>query len=179
MAEDALTFRDRYSTSVRSSNLRSAPDTTHSATDVLGAAGIASKRTPLGIALMRLFSGDNGAAAQIVQTMAGMLVGKAWHAHKLELKPTQATDMAQAVLAWHRDGTCKPCGGHGYLMVEGAPTLSDHQCPRCRGTGRVPFDRHFKGARLDLAQWLVAEVEREQAFAGPAAMRALAPRLEL
>ena len=176
---EAVTFRDRYSSAVRSSNLHSDPDTLRSAADVLGAAGFASKRTPLGIALMRLFTGDNGAAGQIVEHMAGMLVGKAWHAHRMALKPTQATDMAQAVLAWHRDGTCKPCGGHGFLMVEGAPTLSGHQCPECRGTGRVPFERNFKGARLELAKWLVAEVEREQAMAGPAAMRALAPRLEL
>jgi hypothetical protein len=176
---EPTTFQDRYSSAVRSANLKSQPGTTRSDADILGAAGIAAKRSPLAIALLRLFAGDNHASRDIVLQLAQMLVGKAWHAKRFSLPRTEAEDIAKAVLAWHRDGTCRPCGGHGYTAVEGAPTISDHQCPVCRGTGRMPFDRHFKGSQLDLAQWLVAEVEREQAMAGPAAMRALAPRLEL
>jgi hypothetical protein len=111
--------------------------------------------------------------------MAGRLTGKAWHAHRLKLDATQAKHLSQAVLAWYRHGSCKPCGGHGFLPVEGAPTLSDHQCTACNGYGRVPFEKHLKGARLELAKWLGSEIERELSYAGPAAMRALAPRLEL
>lgn len=176
---EPTTFSDRYSSAVRSANLKSQPGTTRSDADILGAAGIAAKTSPLAIALLRLFAGDNHASRDIVDHLAQMLVGKAWHSQKLNLPRLEADDIAKAVLAWHREGTCRPCGGHGYTRIEGAPAISDHQCPSCRGTGRMLFDIHFRGARLDLARWLVSEIEREQAIAGPAAMRALAPRLEL
>ena len=52
-------------------------------------------------------------------------------------------------------------------------------CKFCRGTGKILFDRQFPITRLELARWLLVEIEREQAVAGPAAMAALAPKLEL
>lgn len=185
-----MRIQDRYASAVRSSNLRSKPDTTHSDTDVLGAAGLAAKPvrvvdgierpgSPLGIALMRLFAGDNTAAADIVRIMAASLVGKAWRMSEQRVSQVQAEDIARAVLAWHRDGVCKPCGGHGYKLVEGAPMLSEQTCPACHGTRKVPFDSAFPLDLVLLARWLLAEVEREQAIAGPAAMAALAPRLDL
>ncbi|WP_046111807.1 hypothetical protein [Aquincola tertiaricarbonis] len=173
-----MTFEDRYASAVRSSNLRGKSDV-QGAVDVLGAAGLAAKRTPLGMALERLFVGDNAAAGEIVNILAGMLVGKAWHGDRIELPRTEAADMARAVLAWHRDGVCKPCGGHGVLVMRGTPTLGDQRCTACRGTGRLLFDRFFSMERLHLARWLVAEMEREMNVAGPAAMAALRPKLDI
>ena len=169
---------DRYAGAVRSSNLASKPDTTYSDSDVLGAAGLAAKRAPLGVALLRLFSGDNHASGEIVEIMADKAVGKAYRLGN-ECGRVEADDIARAVLAWHRDGTCKPCGGHGVRLIPGTPTLGGEPCPKCRSTGRVLFDRQFTMERLDLARWLVAELEREMAIAGPEAMRKLAPRLDL
>lgn len=186
-----MKISDRYATAVHSSNLKSKPETTFSDADVLGAAGLAGKaeRTlpdgtvvrgaPLGIALMRLLSGDNSASREIVAILSDSAVGKAWRMDSMKLQRVQADDMARAVLAWFRDGTCKPCGGHGYLLMQGAPSLSEHACPACRGTRKVPFDSAFPMEQVLLARWLLAEVEREIAFAGPAAMAALAPRLDL
>lgn len=145
-------------------------------TDVVGAVGLAGKRAPLATALLRLFVGDNRAARDIVHIMAGMLVGKAYRLGH-EIARVQAEDMARAVLAWHRDGRCKHCDGHGFLKFDGAPGLSDQQCSHCRGTGRVLFDRQFPIERLELARWLSAEVDREQQIAGTAAMRHLSERL--
>lgn len=144
--------------------------------DVVGAVGLAGKRAPLATALLRLFVGDNRAARDIVHIMASMLVGKAYRLGN-EIARVQAEDMARAVLAWHRDGRCKHCDGHGFLKLDGAPGLSDQQCSHCRGTGRVPFDRQFPMERLELARWLAAEVEREQQIAGAEAMRCLAQRM--
>ena len=144
--------------------------------DVVGAVGLAGKRAPLATALLRLFVGDNRAARDIVHIMASMLVGKAYRLGN-EIARVQAEDMARAVLAWHRDGRCKHCDGHGFLKLDGAPGLSDQQCSHCRGTGRVPFDRQFPMERLELARWLAAEVEREQQIAGAAAMRHLSERM--
>lgn len=144
--------------------------------DVVGAVGLAGKRAPLATALLRLFVGDNRAARDIVHIMAGMLVGKAYRLGH-EIARVQAEDMARAVLAWHRDGRCKHCDGHGFLKLEGAPGLSDQQCTHCRGNGRIPFDRQFPMDRLELARWMAAEVDREQQIAGVEAMRCLAQRM--
>ena len=177
---------DRYASAIYSDNLISRPDTTHSDTDVLGAAGIAGKATlasgrpgaPLAMALTRLFSGDNRAGAQIVEILAQMLWRRA-PSDGTKLLRTQSVDIARAVLAWHRDGVCKPCGGHGYHVIPGTLTIGDEQCRRCHGTGKRPFESQFTPALQPTARWLLAEIERESAKAGPAAMAALAPRLDL
>lgn len=173
-----MRIMDRYAGAVRSSNLGSRPDTTYSDSDVVGAAGLAAKRAPLGIALMRLFSGDNHASGEIVRILSGKAVGKAYRIGN-EITHVEADDVARSVLAWHRDGACKPCGGHGQKLIPGTTTIGDDTCPACRGSGRVLFDRQFGAERLELARWLVAELEREMAIAGPEAMRMLAPRPDL
>jgi hypothetical protein len=169
---------DRYSTAVHSSNLGSKPETTASDSDVLGAAGLAARRVPLGVALMRLLAGDNHASADVVRILADKAVGKAYRMGN-ECGRSEAEDLGRAVLAWYRHGTCARCGGHGVLLIPGTTTLGDTACPACRGDGRIRLDRQVPLIRLELARWLVAEVERELAFAGPAAMRALARTLDL
>lgn len=181
---------DRYASAVRASSLKSEPDTTHSASDVIGAAGLAAKawRTlpdgskvpgnPLGIAMMRLLTGDNSASSEIVRILAASLKGKAKRDGP-PMKWIECEDMARGVLAWYRHGACTRCGGHGYSLIEGTRTVGDHACPHCRGTGKILFDLQWPMERILLARWLLAEVEREQAIAGAAAMAALAPRLDL
>lgn len=181
-----MTVLDRYASAVHSSNLKSKAETTYSDTDILGAAGFASKLVlhdgrpgaPLAMALARLFAGDNRAVHGIVRYLEAIAWGKA-QADGVKLRREGAHRMACAVLAWHRDGTCKVCGGHGYRLVVGAPSLSENECQSCKGEGKVPFDAEFEPARLPIARWLLATVEREMAMAGPVAMAALAPRLEL
>ena len=175
---------DRYASAVRSSNLKSKPETTRSDSDVLGAAGLAAKKRPLAMALMRLLSGDNHATREIVALLEEKVVGKAYRM-EVEIQRTQATDMARAVLAWCRDGVCKTCGGHGFRLAgdaklgEGRGSLSEHQCLTCRGTGKVPFEKQFSLETVELARWLRAEIERDLASAGALAMARLAPRLDL
>lgn len=177
--DDTLTLQDRYSTAIRTSNLRSKPDTTRSASDVLGAAGLARKYNPLAMALTRLFCGDDREAREIVGILTNMLVGKAWHSRRISLDRLEAEDIARAVLAWHRDGVCRPCDGHGYQLIPGTPAVSDHECQHCKGSGKIRLERHFDQVQLPLAEWLMAEIEREQAVAGRAAMERIAPRLDL
>lgn len=169
---------DRYSTAVHSSNLGSKPETTASDSDVLGAAGLAARQVPLGVALMRLLAGDNHASSDVVRILADKAVGKGYRMGN-ECGRSEAEDLGRAVLAWYRHGTCARCGGHGVLLIPGTTTLGNHECPACRGDGRIRLDRQVPMVRLELARWLAAEVERELAFAGPAAMKALAPSLEL
>ena len=188
-----MSFLDRYSSAVHSANLKSGEDSHHedasanvSDTDMLGAAGFAAKAmrfdgrpgAPLAIALARLFAGDNRAVREIVEHMAQIVWSRA-HSGKVKLRRIEAHDIACAVLAWHRDGVCKVCGGHGYQLVPGAPSLSESKCPACHGIGKRPFDDDFPTVTLALARWLLDQVEQEMGRAGQAAMAALAPRLDL
>lgn len=173
-----MLIQDRYASAIRSSNLAVDERTTYSDSDVLGAFGLASRERPLAVALERLFSGDNGAARRIVAILAQMLVGKAPHM-RIAITHEQAHVMAQACLAWHRSNACRPCGGHGKLVIPGTLTLGHQDCKVCRGTGKRPFEREFHAEMRELAKWLIAEMERHQARAGGAAMAKLAPKLEI
>ncbi len=146
--------------------------------DPVGAAGFAGRTRPLALALLRLFVGDDHAAKDLIPLMSQMLVGKAFRTG-LDLRQMAAEDIAKAVLAWHRDGVCKPCFGRGYLQIDGAPSLSDHACPSCKGSRRAPLESAFRVEHAGLARWLASEIDREQAIAGKEAMKRLAPRFQL
>ena len=188
-----MSFMDRYSSAVHSANLKSGEDSHYvdasanvSDADMLGAAGFAAKAirfdgrpgAPLAIALARLFAGDNRAAREIVEHMAHMVWNRAL-TEGMKLRKIEANQIACALLAWHRDGICKACGGHGYQLVPGAPSLSDNECPACLGVGKRPFGDEFPLMTHWLARWLQERVEVEIGRAGQAAMAALAPRLDL
>ena len=173
-----MKFEDRYASAVRTSNLKSEEKTTFSSADILGAAGKASVHYPLALALLRLFTGDNKAADTIIELMSLKMVGKAYRLRD-EIDMVAASLVARIVLDWYRDSVCKQCGGHGFKRMIGAPTLSDQACPHCAGQGKRDFDSMFSSRRLELAKWAAAELEFEMALAGPAAMAALKPRLDL
>lgn len=171
-----MLIQDRYASAIRSSNLGVDVRTTYSDTDVLGAFGLAAKEHPLAVALQRLFLGDNKAAREIV----ALLAGEAWKKARglgVKFNRVQSEDMARACLAWHRDSSCKACGGHGVLVIKGTKTLGTQDCKVCKGTGKRAFEREFPVDQRDLAGWMVAEMERHQARAGGVAMAKIAPSL--
>lgn len=169
---------DRYASAIFSGNLKSDPLTTRSDSDVLGAAGLAAKEHGLAIALARLFAGDNGAAHELARVMADMAQTKAREL-RAKIRDHEAREIGAAVLAWHREGKCRQCGGHGFQLIPGTRTVGEQECRRCNGTGRLPFDSEFCATKLPIARWLLAEVEREQGKAGAAAMKKLAPKLHI
>lgn len=168
---------DRYSSAINSSNLKSRAETTWSDTDCLAAMGIAGRQHPLGAALQRLFV--DGKVSQCVSLLAEMARIRS---HKIEQRMSDAAAgvVAQKVLAWYRHGVCQDCSGTGKMvMLEPKPHLSEDDCPSCYGTGRRPFESGFSAAEIDIALWLQAEINRQQARAGQAAMQAIAPMLDL
>jgi hypothetical protein len=130
---------ERYSSAVNSTNLAVDPLTKWSDTDVLGAAGYAAKFEPLGVELARFLS--TGKAEGVIAEMQEMVFRRA-RTLSVKLSQVQAGDLAKAVLGWYRHGTCQPCGGIGHQLVPGTPVQGD-ECPHCRGTGRLLFDRLF------------------------------------
>lgn len=168
---------DRYSSAINSSNLKSRTETTWSDTDCLAAMGIAGRKHPLGAALQRLFV--DGKVSQCVDFMAWMAEDRT-NRVGVRVSKASATSIAQKVLAWYRHGVCQDCTGTGKLIVlEPKPHLSDADCPSCYGTGRRPFESGFSASEIDIALWLQAEINRQQARAGQAAMQAIAPMLDL
>jgi hypothetical protein len=166
---------ERYAVAVNSDNLTVDERTTYSDTDVLGAAGLAARRYPLGIALTRLFADGKPEAAILALTE---LAFKRARTLRVKLGRVEAEDISKAVLGWYRHGRCHPCGGTGYSVIPGTP-VQGAECPHCKGTTFIPFDRQFPQDRQELARWLSGEIDREQAAAGSAAMAMLAPRMEL
>jgi hypothetical protein len=170
-----MRITERYASAVHATSLKSDPATYMSDTDVLGAMGLAAKAEPLGVALARLLSG--GGASSAIDTLANMAFDRSKR-HKYRITELQCGDLAKAVLAWYRFGTCQPCGGTGFKRIAGTPVNGD-ECNHCDGTGKIPFDRQFSAELLPLAQWLSSQIDRSQAAAGHAAMVALAPKLDL
>lgn len=175
-----MRIQDRYASAIRASSLKHDPRSMHSATDVLGAYGLASKEQSLAVALERLLSGDNRQAHEVVRMMSLMVWSRAQVMRvKPKLMRPSAHDMACACLAWYRNGVCRPCGGLGKTLMPGTTVLSAHECQVCKGTGKVLFEQQFKPEWRELAAWLQAEMQRSLASAGPAAMARLAPSLDL
>lgn len=184
---------ERYSAATRSSNLKPKREQHEVGDlDILGAYGKADKHltdgkdgkgnpvrpAPLAVPLERLLTGDGNSAYEIVRMLGAMCW---WHARDIRVKINhiQAHDMAKACLAWFRNGTCQPCGGHGQTLIPGSKSFSGHDCQVCRGTGKILFESNFKTEHRQLARWLVTEIEREVGRAAPAAMRALSSGMEL
>ncbi len=156
--------------------------------DVLGAYGIADRRLsegvdqfskhPLAVPLERLFAGDNAAAGVIIGILSGIVRHKA-KSMRIKMSESQATDMAKAILGWFRKPACPVCHGHGFSLFESAPSLSGQECFSCNGTGKVPLERLFREEWRELVRWAISRMEVEAGMAGPAAIRALAPSLDL
>lgn len=170
-----MRISERYASAIHATSLTSDPATYMSNTDVLGAMGLAARYEPLGVALARLLSG--GGASSAIDTLTQLAIDRG-HKTKYRIKEVHARDLAKAVLAWYRHGTCQPCGGTGFKRIANTPVNGD-ECNHCDGTGKIPFDRQFSAELLPLAQWLSSEIDRSQAAAGYAAMVALAPKLDL
>lgn len=199
------TIIERYASAINAKSLVVDERTTFADSDVLGAMGLAGKRlaagwvttgpdgdgypvreSPLSVPLQRLLSGDNKASHEVVAILAAMVWSRAAGKNvKPKVTRVMAHDMACGCLAWHRHSACKACGGHGKLRIPGTNVLGDRNCPKCfdrvrqESTGRIPFESQFRVEHVDLARWLLSEMDRALGRAGPEAMKAIAPRLDL
>lgn len=167
---------ERYNTAIHASSLKPDANTTYADLDVIGAAGLAARYEPMGIALARMLGG--GGQGEVIEVMADAAFRRSQSIKGGRLTRLQAADISRAVMAWFRDGRCDPCGGTSYRIIPGTPSLGD-DCPVCKGTGKLLFDKQFKPEWREVANWLRGEVERSQANAGQIAMRKIAPMLDL
>jgi hypothetical protein len=166
---------ERYNTAVHASSLKPDANTTYADLDVIGAAGLAARYEPMGIALARMLSG--GGARAVLTEMTDAVHERSFRIRE-RVSVTVAENIAKAVLAWWRDGVCHPCSGTGFELIAGTPSLGG-ECKECGGTGKRPLDKSFRQEHKELARWLSGEIERCQANAGQIAMRKIAPSLDL
>ncbi len=175
-------FLNDYGRAVGSGNLRqgTAAGGEFRPGDTVAAAGLAAKKNPLGVALMRSFVGGDVEAKVVLRLLTEMLTSKAYRAGEI-LGPASADLIASQVLSWHRSSACPECKGHGFRTAVGElggtsrVVMGDTPCPACRGTAKRPFDALFPPERLELALWLREKVEAKQAAAVVEARRALRP----
>lgn len=198
------TINERYSTAINSRNLSVDEKTTMSDSDVIGAMGLAARRLetgwvptgkggegydiakePLAAPMERLLRGDNSAAYDLVRLLAKMAHEYSF-ALKIKITLGQCEDIAKACLAWHRNGVCGTCQGRQHPTFKGTPKLDENtNCPDCydkvlrHSTGKLPFDKQFRHEWRVLANWIKDEMARAAGRAGPQAMKAIAPSLDL
>lgn len=166
---------ERYASAIHTKSLKHEERTTWADVDVLGAAGLAAKHQPLGIALARMLSG--GKPNEVIESLTFMAKKRGYQIN-CRVTDLQARDIATAVLAWYRHGICQPCGGIGFKIITGTPSLGD-ACPKCEGTGKIDFDSNFRKDSVVLARWLSSEIDKSIALAGDAAMRSLANSMDM
>ena len=104
------------------------------AVDVLGAAGLASIRSPSGMILYRLkYLHEAGQIAN------GKAIFIRWAYRAMQNRrqdPKGASRIGvQALTAWLGD-VCNVCHGRKYQVLEGAPALTGKPCGSCGGTGK-------------------------------------------
>ena len=165
---------ERYNTAIYALTLKPDNNTTYADLDVIGAAGLAARYEPMGIALARMLAG--GGQGEVITVMAAAAFKRA-RTLGVKANRIQAEDISKAVLAWFRDGRCDPCNGTTFKIIPGTPSLGD-SCPVCKGTGKLLFEKQFRQDWRELASWLKGEVERSQANAGILAMEKIASALD-
>lgn len=155
-----MKITERYSAAVNSDNLSVDERTTWSDSDVLGAAGLAARYEPLGVALTRLFA--DGKAEATIAILTEMAFKRA-RTLQVRFSWVELTDLSKAVLGWYRHGICQPCGGTGYQMIPDTPVQGD-ECPHCRAAGRLDFNRMFDRGLCDCCGGVGVEIEGDVAY---------------
>ena len=133
---------ERYANARHASNLKSEPRTSHSASDVLGAAGLAAQTHADAMALFSVVYG--GGSTQKHALMEGLALTLTWHMlnHRLKGDPRK---IAQQVIAYHLHAVCPACAGVGHQVVPGTITRANEPCSACNGLGKPapPDDAAF------------------------------------
>lgn len=152
---DKQTIAEKYMSARTTSSLKLKAETTSSPADILTAAGMVGGRQGLAMQLWSVTHSPSKAhLMSLSQTLAHRLDG--YMLSKKIKAREHAASIAQTVLLWHLYGTCKYCNGTKRERIQGTPHLSDVECPRCNGTGRIPLVT----AHDDSAKWLHSEIEQ-------------------
>jgi hypothetical protein len=140
-----MKISEHYSRAIYATSLKSEPRTTLSASDVLGAAGMAAQQHHDALLLWSVFyGGKTGQKLALVEGLERKLCTYMM-ANRLKGNPSV---IAREVVAHYMLAKCSACDGVGYQLIPHSIARSDDTCPECMGTGKpiTPND--------DAWQWL-------------------------
>lgn len=161
---------ERYSAARNTSNLKSDPRTLLSASDVLGAAGMASQEHADAMRLWEVaFQGKTSAKIALVEALTKPLT---LFMIQRGLSGDPKT-VAREMVAWHLHGACPVCGGEGHEVVPNTTVRYDHPCRSCNGSGKLAFPN------TDAHHWLKKRMEEMQARAASTVMKKLSLEMDL
>ena len=120
---------------------------------VLRAAGLAAISEWLGQLLTRyLHSHRDRDKSACVSGLAAVMRKKYG-----QLDERQCAIVASWAIDYWAYPACRPCKGRGYDVIPETPTLSDHPCAVCHGSGKRAWDPPPKVSRA--AQWATREID--------------------
>ena len=125
--------------------------------DVLGAAGMAAQRQPLGMLLQRLRAEPHAGHRDRVADELALLLREAVRRRKVRREGAGSLEIARQALAWWLDPTCLVC--HGVRFVARDGRLTARTCPECGGSGR----RALETASPAAAEWVVDTISQRVA----------------
>jgi hypothetical protein len=128
-----MKIAEHYSRARNTSNLKSSELTIMSASDVLGAAGMAAQQHSDALLLWSVVYG--GKTQQKMMLVDGLERKVCDYMMRNRLKGNPR-HIAMEVLAYYLHATCKACDGVGYQVIEGTITRSDDPCDVCGGSGK-------------------------------------------
>lgn len=163
-----MKIHERYSVARNTSNLAVNPRTSLSASDVLGAAGMAGQEYELALLLWSvLYQGKIQAKVALVNHLSrdlrNQMEQKRWTGDPVVI--------TKEVIGWWFNGVCKSCKGRGYEVLKGTPHLSERLCKACHGAKMVALPRG------DTYTWLANRMDTLTAIASGAIMRKLAKQI--
>lgn len=153
---DFLSTRDRYAQAVSADDLTPRAGSRFSPLDVLGAAGMAGQRAPLGMLLQRLRADASvGGARQAVELLEARL-REAVRRRQVRRDGVDAAAVCWEALGWWLDPTCPACAGVRYQSANGR--LLAKACPECSGSGRRA------APQAPAAQWVIDLIGQQVAM---------------
>ena len=116
--------------------------------DMIRAAGMVGQRYPTALAVWRF------AELMDRSSMRAAFDGLLSMAARRHIK-FNPVETVSSVLQWLANPVCSACNGTGFDVIQGTPTLSDHACPVCHGSGKRPTG--WNDAAKDLYEGLLEE----------------------
>lgn len=138
-----MKISEHYSRARYATTLKSEPRSTLSASDVLGAAGMAAQQHHDALLLWSVFYG--GKTRQKLALVEGLerKLCSYMMANRLKGNPSV---IAREVVAHYMLAKCSACDGVGFQLIPHSIARSDDPCPECHGTGKpiTPQDESWQ-----------------------------------
>lgn len=165
-----MKISERYSIARNASSLKSEARTCLSASDVLGAAGMAAQQHSDALLLWSVVYG--GKTSQKMALVEGLASKVGGHMMRNRLKGNPR-HIAMEVLAHYLHAKCHACECVGYQLIPHSIARADEPCDVCHGTGKPATPQY------EAWQWLSNHLMTLLSIAGQKTMTKLSSDMDL